>query len=287
MNSLNVLFLAIFTSVSLAGCQNIYKNSDQGINQNKAKYQPGLNEAKTIADLQSKLSEAQKRLLDNEGKPQHTLAATFNAMRASEAMLNVSDIAAETFSKALADTVSYSSDAREACLQGQAAGIESLDGQICGLAIATFHFIDAAKLVNDFKIALSQSDWTSARIATDAFKNEANQTWIKIAPEIQALEGSEQDKTPVIDLAAERACQLLQSEQGGRLIDRSGDVLIEQAKGSYYDAIMSAATFLGDKIPKTEKRLQACQGDGFSDECKGATQYAMQVACLTTRRTEN
>ena len=284
MNTLNTLVLAILTSVSLAGCQNIYKKSDQQINQIKANYQPGVNDAKTASDLRTKLAEAQLRLSENEGKPQPTLAANYNAMRASEAILNISDIDDKTFSQALAETISYSSDAREACQQGQTAGIESLDGQICGLAIATFHLNDAAKLVNDFKIALSDSNWANAKIATDAFKNEADETWIKIAPEIQALQGSEQDETPVIDLAAERACQLLQREQVGRLIDRSGDDLIERAKDSYYDAILSAAKFVGDKVPQTENRLRACQAAANSDECKGATQRAIQIACEPSER---
>ncbi|MEM7327698.1 MAG: hypothetical protein AAF437_03090 [Pseudomonadota bacterium] len=228
-----------------------------------------------VEKLNGLLATAESKMAETVDKPALNLAWTFAAMTAADAVTAIPGQSTEAFSTAAGKTLNYADAASTACLDIGASGIDTRQGNFCGMALAVRRLNDSGKAVQAFTTASSAKDWASSKAASEGFGQQVSGNWAAYADDASQLALSEQNQTPFTRMALQEACEY-QAAQGQ--VNLLGNPSMEQdvrdAKDAYWSAAASAAAFLD-----IETDAPICESEPDSRSCKRETEIKLAETC--------
>ncbi|MEM9570658.1 MAG: hypothetical protein AAF996_04270 [Pseudomonadota bacterium] len=245
------------------------------INAVKAEAAGTNGDASRVNKLNNLLSVAESGMSNSAANPTLNLAWTFAAMTASEALTSIPGQSNEAFAEVAGKTLNYADKASTSCLSLGSSGIDSRQGNFCGMALAVRRLNDSSSAVQAFSTATSAGDWAGSIAASEGFDQQVSTNWAGYADDAAQLSLSEQNQTPFKRMALQEACEL-QVAQGdaGLLRNPSMDEDVRNAKDAYWTAMASAAEFLGIAASAT-----SCETDMESRSCKRETEIKVAETC--------
>ena len=232
-------------------------------------------DATRLQKLNSLLSVAETGMSESAADPSLNLAWTFTAMTAAEALKSVPGQSDTAFAEAAGKTLNYADKASTSCLSMGSSGIDSRQGNFCGMALAVRRLNDSSSAVQAFSTATAAGDWAGSIAASEGFGQQVSTNWAGYAEDAAQLSLSEQNQTPFKRMALQEACELQVAQgEAGLLRNPSMEEDVRGAKDAYWTAMASAATFLGIR-----SSAEACTSDAESRSCKRETEIKLAETC--------
>lgn len=245
------------------------------INALKAQSATEDNAASRIEKLNGLLSSAEAKMAETAGKPALNLAWTFTAMTAADALTAIPGQSTEAFANAASKTLNYADAASTACLDSGASGIDTRQGNFCGMALAVRRLNDSGKAVQAFSDATGAGDWSGSKTASEGFGQQVSTNWAAYTADAAQLALSEQNQTPFARMALQETCELQVAQgQANLLGNPSMEEDVRDAKDAYWTAMASAASFL-----KIESEASVCDTEPDSRSCKRETEIKVAETC--------
>ncbi|MEL7032187.1 MAG: hypothetical protein AAGL97_01330 [Pseudomonadota bacterium] len=247
----------------------------QQINAVKAQSASEDNAASRIEKLKGLLASAETRVAETTDKPALNLAWTFTAMTAADALTAIPGQSTAAFADAASKTLSYADAASTACLDIGASGIDTRQGNFCGMALAVRRLNDSGKAVQAFSDATDADDWVGSKAASEGFGQQVSTNWTAYTAEAEQLALSEQNQTPFKRMALQEACEFQVAQgQANLLGNPSMEEDVRDAKDAYWTAMATAASFL-----EIESEASVCESEPDSRACKRETEIKVAETC--------
>ena len=245
------------------------------INAVKAQTATEDNAASRVEKLNGLLASAETRMAETAGKPALNLAWTFTAMTAADALTSIPGQSTEAFADAASKTLNYADAASTACLDIGASGIDTRQGNFCGMALAVRRLNDSGKAVQAFTDATGAGDWAGSKAASEGFGQQVSTNWTAYSADAAQLALSEQNQTPFTRMALQEACEFQGAQgQANLLGNPSMEDDVRDAKDAYWSAMASAAAFLD-----IESSAAICETEPESRSCKRETEIKVAETC--------
>jgi inosine/xanthosine triphosphate pyrophosphatase family protein len=245
------------------------------INAVKAQASDPSSDATRLEKLNNLLSVAETGIADTGADPALNLAWTFAAMTAADALKSIPGQSDSAFAEAAGKTLNYADKASTSCLSMASSGIDSRQGNFCGMALAVRRLNDSSSAVQAFTTATNAGDWAGSVAASEGFGQQVSTNWAGYNEDAAQLSLSEQNQTPFRRMALQEACELqIAQGEAGLLRNPSTEDDVRGAKDAYWTAMASAATFLG-----ISSSAEACTTDADSRSCKRETEIKLAETC--------
>ena len=231
--------------------------------------------ASRIEKLNGLLASAETKMTETADKPALNLAWTFAAMTAADALTAIPGQSTDAFADAASKTLNYADAASTACLDIGASGIDTRQGNFCGMALAVRRLNDSGKAVQAFSNATGQNDWVGSKAASEGFGQQVTTNWTAYAADASQMALSEQNQTPFARMALQETCAFQVAQgQANLLGNPSMDQEVRDAKDAYWTAMAQAATFLD-----ITSSAPVCSSEPDSRACKRETEIKVAETC--------
>lgn len=222
------------------------------------------NSASIIADLTEKLATAETQVSGSTASPELNLAWMFTAMNAAETLTGIPGQSPEAIASAAGKTLNYADSISTSCLDMAASGIDSRQGNFCGVALAIRRLNDSTQAIQAFSSSSQQGDWASSAAASAGFETQVSTNWAAYADDASQLALSEQNQTPFEVMALRKTCEFQAAQSSVNLLgSASMEDSVLGAQDAYWSAVSSAAGFLdissGASVCESEPDGIACQ----------------------------
>ncbi|MEO1188968.1 MAG: hypothetical protein AAFW60_07840 [Pseudomonadota bacterium] len=245
------------------------------INAVKAQTATEDNAASRIEKLNGLLSAAETKMAETADKPALNLAWTFTAMTAADALTSIPGQSTGAFADAASKTLNYADAASTACLDIGASGIDSRQGNFCGMALAVRRLNDSGKAVQAFSDATNADDWLGSKAASEGFGQQVSTNWTAYSADAAQLALSDQNQTPFARMALQETCEFQVAQGKANLLGNpSMEQDVRDAKDAYWTAMASAASFLD-----ITSSADVCASEPDSRACKRETEIKIAETC--------
>lgn len=233
------------------------------------------NAPEMIDQLNSILSGAETQMTANTSSPALTLAWTFTAMNAADALTALPGQSSEAVGEAAGKTLNYADRVSTSCLNMGASGIDSRQGNFCGMALAIRRLNDTSQAIQAFSSATEADDWAGSAAASNGFNTQVATNWTAYADDANGLALSDQNKTPFARMALQKTCELQSAQSAANLL---GNPSIEDdvigAQDAYWGAMAEAADFL-----EIRASASACESEPEGIACQRETEIKVAEIC--------